>query len=155
MHTEKYAIVVSQFNHSITDKLVQGALTQFTLRNINSESISITRVPGAVEIPLTAKLLAKTNQYAAIICFGAVIRGETDHYHYVSQMVSDGCMQVMLACEVPVIFGVLTTENHQQAVDRVGGKSGDMGKEAVEAALAMGRVVGVIHDEVLMLNDRR
>lgn len=140
---QHFAIVVSQFNQVITDKLLQGALRKFESLNIGGENVSVTRVPGAVELPLTAKLLAKTNKYAAIICFGAVIRGETDHYNYVCQQVSAGCMSVMLECEVPVIFGVLTTDNHQQAEDRVGGKTGDMGREAVEAALTM---VGVVSD---------
>jgi len=142
--SNKFAIVVSQFNKHITEKLLSGALTKLKELNMADENISITHVPGAVELPLTAKLLAKTNQYAAIICFGAVIRGETDHYHYVCQQVSAGCMSVMLECEVPVIFGVLTTDTVQQAEDRVGGKTGDMGKEAVEAAMTMARVVATI-----------
>lgn len=136
---KQIAIVVSQFNKHITDKLLQSALTA-----LNTEIVSVTKVPGAVELPLTAKLLAKTGRYAAIICFGAVIRGETDHYHYVSQQVSAGCMDVMLECEVPVIFGVLTTDNLQQAEERTGGKAGDMGKEAVEAAITMVRITADI-----------
>lgn len=136
-----FAIIVSQFNESITEKLLQGALSRLMECNISHENIHITHVPGAIEIPLTAQLLAKTKQYAAIICLGAVIRGETDHYDYVCQQVSHGCQKVMLDTEIPVIFGVLTTNSMEQAEDRVGGREGHKGKEAVDAAIAMVKVI--------------
>lgn len=139
-----YAIVVSEFNTDITSKLLSGALEQLQSKGVNSGCIDVIRVPGAVEIPLTAKLLAKTERYAAIICLGAVIRGDTDHYDYVCQQVSYGCQKVMLKYEVPVIFGVLTTNNEQQALDRVGGKEGHKGKDAADAAIAMVDVVNKV-----------
>src|SRR5687768_13583330 len=107
----KFAIVVSQFNQTITDKLLDGALTRLKELNVKDDQINLIKVPGAVEIPLTAKLLARSQKYHAIICLGAVIRGDTDHYDYVCQQVSNGCQQVMMDFDVPVIFGILTTQN--------------------------------------------
>ena len=135
------AIVVSQYNRSITDKLLEGALAHLLASGIEEKQITLIHVPGAVEIPLAARLLAKSQRYEAIICLGAVIRGDTDHYDYVCEQVSQGCQRVMLDHEIPVIFGVLTTTTVQQAEERVGGKMGHKGQEAAEAALAMMRVV--------------
>lgn len=137
----KYAIILSEFNKSITEKLLQGALDRFAELKVEANNIVVIRVPGAIEIPLTAQLLAKTNTYDAIICLGAVIRGETSHYDYVCQQVSAGCQRVMLDHEIPVIFGVLTTESTEQALDRVGGKEGHKGKEAADVAIAMVKIV--------------
>lgn len=137
----KFAIVVSRFNQEVTDKLLEGTHQRLLESGIDAKNIFIARVPGAVEIPLTAKLLAKSNKYAAIICLGCVIRGDTDHYDYVCQQISYGCQRVMLEHEVPVIFGVLTTNNEEQALDRVGGKEGHKGIEAADAALTMVSVV--------------
>lgn len=137
----KFGIVVSLFNPIITDKLLEGAIKQLQKANIQETDITIIRVPGAVEIPLIAQLLAQSNQYKAIISLGAVIRGETNHYDYVCDQVSQGCQKVMLDYQVPVIFGVLTTENMQQALDRVGGKEGHKGMEAADAALTMAQLV--------------
>lgn len=134
---KKYAIVVSEFNHSITDKLLEGAKATLIENAILEDSITIIKVPGAIEIPLTVAWLAKSKNYAAIICLGAVIRGETSHYDYVCQQVSQGCQQLMLQHEIPVIFGILTTDNFIQAEERVGGKHGHKGKEAALAALHM------------------
>jgi 6,7-dimethyl-8-ribityllumazine synthase len=137
MQNIKIAIVVSEFNAEITEKLCDGARARLLEREILAEHITVIKVPGAVEIPLAAKLLAKLKKYQAIICLGAVIRGETSHYDYVCQQVSQGCQQVMLDFEIPVIFGILTTENEAQALARVGGAEGHKGCEAVDAALAM------------------
>lgn len=137
----RLAIVVSLFNEAVTEKLLQGALARLSELSIDEKHIEVVKVPGAVEIPLTAKLLAASKQYQAIICLGAVIRGETGHYDYVCEQVSQGCQQVMMAFDVPVIFGVLTTENVEQAFDRVGGKHGHKGREAADAAWHM---VGVV-----------
>lgn len=137
----QYAIVVSQFNAMITDALLQGALARFSDLGISLDNITVTKVPGAVEIPLAVQLLAKTKKYKAIVCLGAVIRGETSHYDYVCQQVSEGCVRVMLDFEVPVIFGVLTTDNEAQAKERVGGSEGHKGREAVDAAIAMAEIV--------------
>lgn len=138
---QKFAIVVSEYNTEVTDKLLEGALLRFAELNISHEQLTVEKVPGAIEIPLVAKLLAKSNQYRAIVCLGAVIRGETGHYDFVCQQVSDGCLEVMLAYEIPVIFGVLTTNNLAQALARVGGEVGHKGVEAVDAAMAMVKVV--------------
>ena len=131
------AIIVSQFNHEITQALVAGAMQRLTTIGFNPQDITLVEVPGAIEIPLIAKRLAKKNKYAVIIAFGAVVRGETTHYDYVCQQVSDGCQRVTLEFETPVIFGVLTTENEEQAWDRLGGKHGHKGVDAVDCALAM------------------
>lgn len=131
------AIVVSQFNQEITALLLEGALLRLKELGIAEKNIKVVKVPGAVEIPLVAKLLAQSNKYQALICLGAVIRGETSHYDYVCTQVSEGCQRVMMDCELPVIFGVLTTENEEQAKERVGGKHGHKGREAADAALEM------------------
>jgi 6,7-dimethyl-8-ribityllumazine synthase len=136
-----FAIVVADFNDEITGKLLEGALHRLNQRNVAANQIKIVHVPGAVEIPLTAKLLAQTNQYAAIICLGAVIRGDTDHYDYVCQQVSNGCQRIMLDLEIPIIFGILTTENLEQAYARVGGTEGHKGMDAADAALKMAEII--------------
>jgi 6,7-dimethyl-8-ribityllumazine synthase len=139
-----YAIVVADFNAEITDKLLAGALQRLGERGVGTQQIAITHVPGAVEIPLTAKLLARTKKYSAIICLGAVIRGDTDHYDYVCQQVSNGCQQMMLEMEIPIIFGILTTKNLKQAYARVGGKDGHKGFEAADAAIKMVEIIKVL-----------
>lgn len=136
-----YAIVVSEFNPEITSKLLEGALTRFAEKGIPRAHIKVVKVPGAIEIPLVAQILAQRKIYAAIIALGAVIRGETTHYDYVCQQVSDGCQKVMLDHNLPVIFGVLTTENDEQALARVGGANGHKGKDAADAAMAMHEVL--------------
>lgn len=137
----KFAIIVSEFNQEITAKLLEGTLLQLLESGVLQEDILIVKVPGAVEIPLTAQLLAKSKKYQAIIALGCVIRGETSHYDYVCQQVSQGCQGVMLGFEIPVIFGVLTTENVEQALERVGGSEGHKGKDVANAALTM---VGIV-----------
>ncbi len=137
----KCAIVVSQFNQSITDKLLSGALQRLNELGFQKNQVTVLTVPGAVEIPLTAQLLAKTKKYNSIICLGAIVRGETSHYDYVCQQVSQGCQRVMLDFNIPVIFGVLTTEDFAQAEDRVGGKEGHKGMEAADTAVAMMQIM--------------
>lgn len=134
---KQYAIVVSEFNHEVTDKLFEGAYSRLIECGIDKTNITVKKVPGAVEIPLVAQLFAKTNKYKAIICLGAVIRGETDHYDYVCDQVSQGCQKVMLDYNIPVIFGVLTTNDEQQALDRAGGAAGHKGIYAADAAIHM------------------
>jgi 6,7-dimethyl-8-ribityllumazine synthase len=133
----QYAVIVSEFNQTITNALRAGALARFKEKGIPDNNIHVINVPGAVEIPLMAQVLAKSNKYSAIICLGAVIRGDTDHYDYVCEQVSQGCQKVMLEQEIPVIFGILTTNTVEQAEDRVGGKEGHKGKDAVDAAVMM------------------
>lgn len=131
------AIVVSRFNNEITDELLKGAITRLKELEVPVEKITAVHVPGAVEIPLVAQQLAKTKQYHVIITLGAVIRGETDHYNYVCEQVSLGCQRVMLDHNIPVIFGILTTDDEDQARDRIGGKEGHKGRDAADAAIEM------------------
>ncbi|MDX2164224.1 MAG: 6,7-dimethyl-8-ribityllumazine synthase [Gammaproteobacteria bacterium] len=115
----RVAIVTSKFNHEITEKLYAIAVARLKERNISDANIHSVWVPGAIEIPLLAQHLAKQKKYDAIICMGAVIRGETSHYDYVCQQVSYGCQRVALDYHIPVIFGVLTTEDEAQAESRI------------------------------------
>ena len=131
------AIIVSQFNADITQELLAGALDRLAAHGICQQDITVVEVPGAIEIPIIAKRFAKKNEHAAIIALGAVIRGDTTHYDYVCQQVSDGCQRVALAFEIPVIFGILTTENEAQAWERLGGSHGHKGADAADCALAM------------------
>ncbi len=135
------AIVVSYFNHDITKELLRGALERLTSVGFDSADITVVEVPGAIEIPLVAQHLAKKGKYKAIITLGAVIRGETTHYDYVCQQVSNGCQKIALKYDTPVIFGILTTENEAQAWDRLGGHHGHKGIDSVDCALAMVSVV--------------
>lgn len=139
------ALIVSYFNHTVTDALKEGALERLSELGFRSRDILVIEVPGAVEIPLVAKILAKKNRVHAIVALGAVIRGETSHYDYVCDQVSQGCQRVMLEHDLPVIFGVLTTENEEQAWDRLGGKHGHKGKEAVDCAVAMHAIMQQLH----------
>ncbi len=137
MHLINIAIIVSEFHGEITEKLQEGACHYLQNAGMSLQQLYIVNVPGAVEIPLTAKWLAETGRYDAIICLGAVVRGETGHYDYVCEQVSQGCQQVMLSFGLPVIFGVLTTETMAQAYARVGGDRGHKGFDAAAAALRM------------------
>ncbi|WP_133129702.1 6,7-dimethyl-8-ribityllumazine synthase [Legionella yabuuchiae] len=135
------AIVVSRFNQDITQALLQGTLQRLRERGILESDTLVIEVPGAVEIPLITQRLAMKNEFKAIIALGAVIRGETTHYDYVCQQVSQGCQQVSLMHNVPVIFGVLTTENEEQAWDRLGGNHGHKGMDVADAAIEMNLVL--------------
>lgn len=141
MQNTQFAIIVSKFNETITSKLLDGAHKRLLEHGVNENQIHLVHVPGAIEIPLTAKLLARSKKYKAIICLGAVIQGETSHYDYVCDQVSQGCQQVMMEFDLPVIFGVLTVTNIKQAYDRIGGKEGHKGMEAADAAVEMVKVV--------------
>ncbi|MFY7697337.1 MAG: 6,7-dimethyl-8-ribityllumazine synthase [Legionella sp.] len=136
-NTFPIAIIVSRFNQSITQELLSGSLSRLKDINFPEKKITVIEVPGAIEIPLVAKYLARAKQHNIIIALGAVIRGETSHYDYVCQQVSDGCQRVALEFDIPVIFKVLTTENEEQAWDRLGGKHGHAGIDAVDCAITM------------------
>jgi 6,7-dimethyl-8-ribityllumazine synthase len=138
-----FAIVVSRFNESITTKLLDGCLDTLHRHGANKSSIETIWCPGAFEIPFVAKQAALANRFDAIICLGAVIRGETPHFDYVCEQATRGIGQVGLETNVPIIFGVLTTDNMEQALDRVGGKSGHKGSEAAAASIEM---VNLMHD---------
>lgn len=139
MQDYQVAIVVSRFNEEVTAKLYEGAVERLQELGFDEDQITVIWVPGAVELPFVAQRLAsrQPRQHDAIIALGAVIRGETDHYDYVCQQASSGCQQVALEFNIPVIFGVLTTENAAQAFDRVGGAHGHTGREAADAAWEM------------------
>jgi len=133
----KVAIVVSRFNHDVTARLLEGAQERLTELGLQAADVTVTWVPGAVELPLLAQRFAREGSYQAVICLGAVIEGETDHYQYVCQQVSDGCQRVALDHHLPVIFGVLTTKTKALALARVTDPDNHKGREAAEAALDM------------------
>lgn len=135
------AIVVSRYNHHVTQKLLDGALERLAELNFSTHQITQVWVPGAVEIPITAQRLARTGKYEAIICLGVVIFGETKHFDYVCDQVSQGCQQVALENDIPVIFGVLTTDNLEQALERAGGTKGNAGRQAIDAAFELNSVL--------------
>lgn len=133
----KVAIVVSRFNEFITNKLLSGAVDCLKRNNADEENITVAWVPGSFEIPSVAKLLAMSNKYDAVICLGAVIRGSTPHFDYVAAEVSKGVASISLTSKVPVIFGVLTTDSIEQAIERAGTKSGNKGFDAAMSAIEM------------------
>lgn len=133
----KVGIVVSRFNEFITSKLLEGAVDALVRHDVNEDDIYIAWVPGAYEIPLIAAQMAKTQKYDAIICLGCVIRGSTTHYDYVCNEVAKGIATVSLNHNLPVIFGVLTTENIEQAIERAGTKSGNKGYDCAMSAIEL------------------
>lgn len=133
----KIGIVAGRFNEFITSKLISGALDGLKRHNVDEDSIEIAWVPGAFEIPLVASEMAKSKKYDAIICLGAVIRGNTSHYDYVCNEVSKGIAHVSLDTGIPVMFGVITTENIEQAIERAGTKSGNKGYDVAVGAIEM------------------
>lgn len=133
----RFGIVVSRFNSFISDRLVEGALDALVRHGAEADSAQIVRVPGAFEIPMTAKKMVEAARYDAIICLGAVIRGATPHFDYVSAEVSKGIAAVSLDSGVPVTFGVLTTDNLEQAIERAGSKAGNKGFDAAVSAIEM------------------
>ena len=137
----RFAIVVARFNEFITGKLLSGALDALKRHETPDENISVAWVPGSFEIPLVAKKFATSGNFDAVICLGAVIRGATTHYDYVCNEVSKGVAAVALESGVPTIFGVVTTENIQQAVERAGTKSGNKGFDAAVAAMEMANLL--------------
>jgi 6,7-dimethyl-8-ribityllumazine synthase len=133
----KVAIVLSLFNEFIGQKLLEGALKSLKENGVNEKNIDIVKVPGAFEIPLAAEKLASLKKYDTILCLGAVIRGETPHFDYVAEAASTGILQVSLKYSLPIAFGVLTTNNIEQAVERAGGKHGNKGYDIAITALEM------------------
>ena len=133
----KIGIVAARFNEFITSKLLGGAVDALVRHEVNEDNIEVAWVPGAFEIPLIASKMAKSKKYDAIICLGAVIRGSTTHYDYVCSEVSKGIAHVSLNSEIPVMFGVLTTENIEQAIERAGTKAGNKGFDSAVGAIEM------------------
>lgn len=133
----KFGIVVSRFNEFITQKLLEGAADCLNRHGVLEDHIDVVWVPGAFEIPLIASKMAKSKKYDAIICLGAVVRGATSHYDHVCAEVSKGIASVSLGQDIPVIFGILTTDNLEQAVERAGTKAGNKGFDAAMSAIEM------------------
>ncbi len=140
----KVGIVASRFNEIIVNKLLSGAVDGLVRHGVNENNITAAWVPGAFEIPVIAKKMAETGKYDAVICVGAVIRGDTSHYDYVCNEVSKGIAQVGLATGVPVLFGVITTENIEQAIARAGSKAGNKGYDCALSAIEMVNLISQI-----------
>jgi 6,7-dimethyl-8-ribityllumazine synthase len=132
-----FALVAARFNGSIVEDLVAGAIDGLRRHGVGEDAIDLVRVPGSLEVPLVAQKLAGSGRYAAVICLGAVIRGETSHYDHVAGEAASGVARAALATGVPVIFGVLTCETLEQAINRAGGKSGNKGFDAALTAIEM------------------
>jgi 6,7-dimethyl-8-ribityllumazine synthase len=137
----RVGVVVSRFNVFITQRLLEGALDVLKRHHVAEEDIHLVWVPGAFEIPLVAKKLASSKSFDAVICLGAIIRGATPHFEYVASEASKGVAQVMLETEVPVIFGILTTDTIEQAIERAGTKAGNKGAEAALAAIELANLL--------------
>jgi len=135
--THKYCIIIARFNEFIGSKLLSGAIDELTRHGVKEENIDVVWTPGAFEIPLISKKCALSKQYDAVITLGAVIRGETPHFDYVSAELSKGIASVALETGVPILFGVLTTDNLEQAIERAGTKSGNKGSDAAKSAIEM------------------
>ncbi len=137
----KFALVVSRFNHFITDRLLEGALDALRRHGADEDGLSVFRVPGAFEMPLVAKKVAASRQYDAVICLGCVVRGSTPHFDFVAAEASKGIALASLETGVPIAFGVLTTDNLEQAIERAGTKSGNKGWHAALSAIEMANLL--------------
>ncbi len=134
---DRFCIIVARFNEFIGSKLLSGAIDSFVRLGVNEDNIDVIWVPGAFEIPLMAKKAAQTKKYSAIVTLGAIIKGSTSHYDYVCAELSKGIATVSMSEGLPVIFGVLTTDNIEQAIERAGTKAGNKGSEAAKSAIEM------------------
>ena len=142
---DRFCIVISRFNDFIGAKLLEGAIDTFKRLNVKEENIDVIWVPGAFEIPLSAKFAAETKKYAAIVTLGAIIRGATTHYDYVCAELSKGIASVTMSSGVPVLFGVLTTDTIEQAVERAGTKAGNKGAQCAQSAIEMANLIKKIN----------
>jgi 6,7-dimethyl-8-ribityllumazine synthase len=140
----KFGIVVARFNDFITNKMLEGAMDTLLRHGVNEDDVEVTLVPGAFEIPLVAQKLANTKHYDAVICLGAVIRGGTPHFEYVAAEVSKGIAQVGLATGLPVIYGIITADTLEQAIERAGTKQGNEGSKAAITAIEMANLLASI-----------
>ncbi|RMH31580.1 MAG: 6,7-dimethyl-8-ribityllumazine synthase [Nitrospirae bacterium] len=143
----RFGIVVSRFNEFITDRLLAGALEVFRQGEVREDDILVVRVPGAFEIPLVARLLAKSGQFDAILCLGCVIRGETPHFEYISAETSRGIAQAAWDTGIPVIFGVLTVDSPEQALHRSDSSERNRGADAARSAIAMATLVKTLQEQ--------
>ncbi len=137
----KFGIVASRFNEFITNKLLEGAIDALIRHGASDEDITVAWVPGAFEIPVVAKKMAESGDYDAVICLGTVIRGSTPHFDYIASEVSKGIAQVGMSSGVPTVFGVITTDNIEQAIERAGTKAGNKGFGAAETAIEMANLM--------------
>ena len=142
----KIAFVVARFNEFICEHLLEGALDSFERHGGNKDNVTVIRVPGAFELPLAAKRIAMNGKNDAVVCLGAVIRGETSHYDYVCANASSGIASVSLETGVPVSFGLLTTDTIEQAIERSGAKAGNQGRDATDCAIEMARLLKQISE---------
>lgn len=142
----KFAIVAARFNDLVTERLLAGALDAFRRHGAADENLTVVRVPGSFEIPLPASKLANSGSYAAIVCLGAVIQGETDHHEYINHAVSQSLMDVGRQSGVPIAFGILTCQTLEQALNRAGGKAGNKGAEAALAAIEAASLISHLDD---------
>ncbi|MBK9118775.1 MAG: 6,7-dimethyl-8-ribityllumazine synthase [Phycisphaerales bacterium] len=142
----RFALVVGRFNEFITSRLLSGALDELTRHGADVEQLVQAWVPGSWEIPLAAQRLAQSGRYAAIICLGCVIRGQTPHFDYVAAEVSKGIAQVSLATGVPISFGIVTADSLEQAIDRAGAKAGNKGSDAARAAIEMANLLRLVDE---------
>jgi 6,7-dimethyl-8-ribityllumazine synthase len=143
----RFGVVISRFNEFISGRLLAGAKDALIRHGVDEENVDVAWVPGAFEIPLVAKKLAQSGSYSAVICLGAVIRGATPHFDYVAGEVSKGIANVSLDTGVPVIFGVITADNLEQAIERAGTKSGNKGFDAATGAIEMANLVAALRSE--------
>ena len=139
---KKFAIVISRFNEFITSRLLSGAQDCLERHGVAAKDIDVAWVPGSFEIPVTALRIAQTHRYDAVVCLGAVIRGQTPHFDYIAAEVSKGVAQVAMTTGVPTIFGVITSDTIEQAVERAGTKSGNKGADAAASAIEMANLFG-------------
>jgi 6,7-dimethyl-8-ribityllumazine synthase len=142
----RFAVVVSRFNHLVSVRLLEGCTAELARRGIAIDDVHVAWVPGAFEIPQAARALADTRRYDAIIALGVVIRGGTPHFDYVCRGVTDGVREVMRDTGIPVAFGVLTTDDVEQALDRAGGEHGNKGRDAAQVALEMARLLPALRE---------
>jgi 6,7-dimethyl-8-ribityllumazine synthase len=143
---KKFALVVSRFNEFIAGKLVEGAIDGLTRHGVDGDDLTVIRVPGAWEIPLVARRVAASGDYAAVLCLGAIIRGHTPHFDFVAAEASKGIAQASFDTDVPILFGILTADTLEQAIDRAGAKSGNKGFDAALAALEMANLFEELPD---------
>ena len=140
----RFGIIVSRFNSFISDRLLEGTIDTLTRHGADSEQFTVVKVPGAFELPLVAKKMADSQKYDALICLGAVIRGGTPHFEYVSSEMTKGIASVSLQSGLPIAFGVLTTDSVEQAIERAGTKAGNKGVEAAMSAIEMVNLLGAV-----------
>lgn len=144
---KKFGVVISRFNEFVTSHLLGGAQDCFTRHGVAAEDIDVAWVPGAFEIPVAASRLARSGHYDAVVCLGAVIRGQTPHFQYIASEVAKGVAQVGLSSGVPTTFGVITADTIEQAIERAGSKAGNKGADAAAAAIEMANLFGKIPSE--------